>query len=332
MVPAMGAITPGCKDPLGAVWIAAADRIGLRVARREGASAPNHVARGQDDVLARSLFHELCRSLVQGHEPLAGEDPGSHDESHGDAGRGHACLRLQAALSAPWGLRWVLGPAPGDRAYYDALPPDPLSPRDDPAAVEARLALRRAQSEPWSPHLARALEATALIVRAAVQAGAGEASLFALAEPPAERHPLGFFVGVTDARCGDCGWCFRGGRGKPVERCRHAAGARVDPAWPACERFERPAEIDCLSCGACCREAYGAVVLSPRDPMARAHPDLVERDGATRLVRREGDRCAALEVGDDYRCRIYPDRPRTCRDFERAGEHCLTARRRVGLS
>ena len=54
---------------------------------------------------------------------------------------------------------------------------------------------------------------------------------------------------------------------------------------------------------------------------------------------RAGDRCAALAGGalvdgayTAYHCTIYPDRPRTCRDFTLGSEHCLTARRRVGLS
>jgi Fe-S-cluster containining protein len=49
-------------------------------------------------------------------------------------------------------------------------------------------------------------------------------------------------------------------------------------------------------------------------------------------IRREGDRCAALEGDGRYQCAIYEDRPKTCRDFTLGSEHCLTARRRVGLS
>jgi hypothetical protein len=41
----------------------------------------------------------------------------------------------------------------------------------------------------------------------------------------------------------------------------------------------------------------------------------------------------ALERADgSYRCRIYAERPRACAEFEIAGDACLTARRRVGLS
>ena len=59
-------------------------------------------------------------------------------------------------------------------------------------------------------------------------------------------------------------------------------------------------------------------------------------------MRCDGDRCAALCGGEPdaakpervtrYYCAIYDDRPRTCRDFTLGSAHCLTARRRVGLS
>ncbi|HTM20170.1 MAG TPA: hypothetical protein VL172_06680, partial [Kofleriaceae bacterium] len=51
-------------------------------------------------------------------------------------------------------------------------------------------------------------------------------------------------------------------------------------------------------------------------------------------LRRSGDRCAALtgDLATRFHCTIYADRPQTCRDFELGGDHCLTARRRVGLS
>ncbi len=55
-------------------------------------------------------------------------------------------------------------------------------------------------------------------------------------------------------------------------------------------------------------------------------------------VIRNGDRCGALDGGEPdgdrvtrYACKIYDDRPRTCREFTLGSAHCLTARRRVGL-
>jgi Fe-S-cluster containining protein len=89
----------------------------------------------------------------------------------------------------------------------------------------------------------------------------------------------------------------------------------------------------------------------------KKHPELIVVRGPYLEVRREGDRCAALRGGEwasrlsregggenanrtqkdsgttvPYSCTIYDDRPKSCRDFENGGEHCLTARRRVGLS
>ena len=346
-------ITHEYLDPLDAIWIAAAEGVGLRVERSADAFASSD-GRGRlaigtretldpDDCLAQMILHELCHSLVEGPSSLGREDWGLDNETDRDLAREHACLRVQAALTAPHGLRRVLAPTTEHRAFYDALPTDPLSPRHDPTAIAARLALARSTEPPWSPHLARALEATATVVHAA-RGSAPPRSLLALADPPPAPHPATkgqalscgpqmVTVAANGESCGTCAWRFSGGRGRAVDRCRHAGGARVDPSWPACDRFEPDEDVDCVRCGACCREAYGAVVVSARDPVVRRHPALIERDGDTLLLRREGDRCAALDRdADRYTCRIYEGRPRTCREFERRGEHCLTARRRVGLS
>ncbi|MCE9579160.1 MAG: hypothetical protein K8W52_38915 [Deltaproteobacteria bacterium] len=110
--------------------------------------------------------------------------------------------------------------------------------------------------------------------------------------------------------------------------------------------------MDCQTCGACCRSAYDAVDVGPRDPAVKAQPGyVVDRGGGKLELRRAGDRCAALAGGERipiaappdspdaprstttrYHCVIYDDRPRTCRDFTLGSGHCLTARRRVGLS
>ena len=64
--------------------------------------------------------------------------------------------------------------------------------------------------------------------------------------------------------------------------------------------------------------------------------ELVVRDGKRLALARDGERCAALDGGrgpdEPYTCRVYDERPRTCRDFTLGSAHCLTARRRVGLS
>ena len=116
----------------------------------------------------------------------------------------------------------------------------------------------------------------------------------------------------------------------------------IAPAWPGRERWE--AALDCQACGACWRAAYHAVEVRKRDPVVRRRPDDVVDRGPGLDLRRTGDRCAALDGSEviaaaggartttPYTCVIDDDRPRTCRDFALGSEHCLTARRRVGLS
>ena len=189
----------------------------------------------------------------------------------------------------------------------------------------ARLAVFRAGRDPWAPYLEKALTVTASIV-AAISGHVTERSLFSRLEPRTPRHPTGLHVHPSaPGTCGDCAW--------NRDRCLQA-NREVDPAWLACERFEE--EITCQPCGACCREAYGSLELEEEDPFVTRHPDLVTReDGRLALVRIDG-RCPPLEgdgsVRSPYWCGIYAERPQTCRDFERGGEHCLSARRRVGLS
>src|SRR5690606_42008244 len=82
----------------------------------------------------------------------------------------HACLRVQAALLEPLGLRHVFAPTTEYRAFYDALGSDPLAPvagfEDDESPLRARLAPQRSARPPWAPHLGRALEASARVIHA----------------------------------------------------------------------------------------------------------------------------------------------------------------------
>ena len=50
---------------------------------------------------------------------------------------------------------------------------------------------------------------------------------------------------APDHRCGTCAWRFEH---RNVARCRQAE-AKIDDAWPACERFEPATDLDCLTCG-----------------------------------------------------------------------------------
>jgi hypothetical protein len=233
-------------------------------------------------------------------------------------------LRLQAWLSDRFGLRAVMAPTTPYRGYYAALPADPLAAAPDDADAVARAAAARVRLEAsaWRAPLEEALAETAAAIGIAVAAPV---------------HPIGFRLGPAGETCGSCAWVYDGGRGTAVTRCRQSAppngdGARTARSHPACAHWEAP--VDCRTCGACCREAYHSVTVSMRDPVVWQEPDLIVRHGARFEIRREGTRCAALKVenSSSYGCTIYEHRPRTCREFEAGGRHCLDARRRVGLS
>lgn len=137
---------------------------------------------------------------------------------------------------------------------------------------------------------------------------------------------------MADDLCATCVWRYDGGRGPAVARCRARGGARLAGPIAACPGHE--ARLDCQACAACCRAAYGSVTVTRRDPIVKRHPELVVARPTYLEIRRAGDRCAALagpEAGP-WACTIYEDRARCCREFTEGGEHCLVARRRLGLS
>jgi Fe-S-cluster containining protein len=350
-------ITHRYVDPMSEVWLGAARTIGLRIERSAGAYATTDGAGtlvigssetlDADDSLAQMIFHELCHSLVQGEDSFAAADWGLDNIGDDDVWREHATLRLQRVLAARHGLAGFFAPTTDFRSFWDALPADPLADRGDQSVIHAIAGLRRAPTPPWAPALEDALAATASIVATASRfAGAAPgapASLAAGFAVPA-LHPTGLPAGAApDRTCGGCAWRLPPAGGKRP-RCRQA-GATIDDAWPGCERWE-PA-LDCQTCGACCREAYGAVAVGARDLVRTRRPTYVVDRGAAGAhryeLRRDGDRCAALAGGEitadgdrrtraRFSCVIYDDRPRTCRDFTLGSAHCLTARRRVGLS
>jgi hypothetical protein len=299
-----------------------------------------------DDSIAQMIFHELCHWLVQGEQASGERDWGLDNESERDVPREEACLRLQATLAGAHGLRRVLAPTTDFRAFYDALPADPLSPRWEPTTAVAISARQRAEKPPWAPHLEEALRATRVVVEQAARFAApglvdgNLGDLLSLAEPSPPPHPSGLAPSAIvrpGHTCGTCAW-RHGARG----RCRQAGGRSVKAELPGCERWEPT--LDCQECGACCRAAYDCVQVSTRDPVRKKHPELVVLRGPYLEIRREGDRCSMLGGGavatladgtrrhEPYACRIYADRPKTCRDFANGGEHCLSARRKVGLS
>ena len=332
----MRAIRSSYDDPLDTVWIETARRIGLSVARSSDANATTN-GRGTlfiaarehldpDDCLAQMIFHELCHSLVEGHDSFSKRDWGLDNATNRDEPREHACLRAQAFLSERYGLRELLAPTTDFRAFYDQLR-DPLEPAKDPSTQAARIAIRRAAMAPWHPHLNQALNATRAIATA-VAPLAERDQLWSKTKPPTLPHPVGGFTyrGPEHKQCGHCAWFANGA-------CTHVASdVAVKADWMACERWE-PA-VSCNQCGACCREGYDSVTIDRTEPMIGSHPELVVFRDTYVELKRTGSRCIALQGGPetDYACSIYAVRPRPCRELEVGGQHCLTARQRVGLS
>ncbi|MCA9582560.1 MAG: YkgJ family cysteine cluster protein [Myxococcales bacterium] len=327
------------RDPLDEVWIAAAQGMGIRVERSDGAYATFDGKGGlligegstldPDDCLAQMILHEICHSLVQGEDALGEVDWGLDNETDRDREREHACLRLQAMLLDLHGLREVLAPTTEHRAFYDGLGPVPIVPGFDRSSVLARLGWHRRHRAPWGPHLSRALESTATIVREVAPFSAADSLLGRVTTE--EPHPLGAPFGAPASRCSSCAWAKDAGRAKV---CLQFDERSVDPTWLGCARWEP--RVDCGTCGACCREAFTAVDVEASEPFAVQHPGLVTRDGQHLYVLRPGGRCVALRggiaPGDPFRCDHYDARPRSCRDFEEGSRNCLAARQKVGLS
>jgi hypothetical protein len=171
-------------DPLDAIWLTVADRIGFRVTRSAEVYASTD-GKGvmtigasstldPDDCLAQMVLHELCHSLIEGAESFGVPDFGLDNESERHVVREHACLRLQAWLTRKYGLRAVLAPTTDFRSYYDELPEDSLADEGDPATRAAKLGAARSEEAPWAPHLWEGLEATAKVFEVASELGASD--------------------------------------------------------------------------------------------------------------------------------------------------------------
>lgn len=146
----------------------------------------------------------------------------------------------------------------------------------------------------------------------------------------------------TRGSCQDCQWQYYGGPGSWKSRCRRFGGHQVDRSFPACPSYDERHTVDCLECGACCRQAFDVVEIRDGDPFLNtehAHAVVLDAEGK-RALPRPDKHCVFLgrehEDDDDtptcYRCTIYEDRPTACRDFELGSMNCLTARVRTGVT
>ena len=334
------------EDPVDLIWLRAAADLGLDVQRSTDAYAA-YDGKGTltisvaeefdpDDSLAQMIYHEICHWLVSGVRARDLPDWGLSNTSRRDLVYEYACHRLQAALAAPFGLRDFMAVTTTWRAYWDTLPANPLMDGDDPAIPIAQAGWQLARTSPFHEVLTRSLSATATIADA-VRAVAPATSLWSVTHA---RHRLGSLLADDAAlTCGTCAWAAPQGSGL---RCRqHKPPGKMAPVVRAderaCERWERTLTADdCGTCGACCHRGFDLLAVSPRDPFTRLHPELVQLQQGEHVVPRPDGRCVALD-GDGttdapWRCRHYATRPKNCQDFEVAGDACLLARRRVGLS
>lgn len=334
------------QDPVDLIWLRAAADLNLNVQRSAEAYAA-YDGKGNltisvadefdaDDSLAQMIFHEICHWLVSGINARDLPDWGLSNTSNRDLVYEYACHRLQAALSAPFGLRAFMAVTTSWRPYWDGLPENPLEDGDDPAIAIAQTGFKLAKTQPFESVLTRSLSATAAIADA-VRSVAGSTSLWSLTR---SHHRLGSFLAENETlRCGSCAWAVVGKSGM---RCRQhkPPGKTAPPVSPdeqACERWEQKLTAeDCATCGACCRQGFDMVTVSARDPFLKLYPDLVQLQNEDHIVPRPDGICVALDGNGTavtpYRCRHYATRPKNCQDFEVAGDACLLARRRVGLS
>jgi len=335
------AIRQRYDDPLDLIWLECARSLDLTIVRSDEVYASFDGERtltlstsahfDPDDSLAQLIFHELCHALVAGRRKTL-PDWGMANTDERDLLQEHACHRVQSALADRYGLRALLAVTTDHRAYWDALPIDPLGPGDDEAIPLARDAFERGTEGPWAGAITRALASTAALAAVMRKLELPADSLWRATRP---LHASGFPQGTDGLRtCGDCAWSH--GSASRL-RCRQTDRAtRIGATLTACVRFEPKLDQDaCGACGACCREGFDRVELSARDLVKKRHPELVTVDGFGPHLARPLGRCVALEPPKDgapYRCRVYAERPRACADFPIASDACLTARRRVGLS
>ena len=100
-------------------------------------------------------------------------------------------------------------------------------------------------------------------------------------------------------------------------------------------------ELDCLTCGACCRTGHDGRILVPAEDIVRwrraGRDDLVAQlqpghFGEMAFATRADGSCVHLGTSTSpHACAIYEDRGTTCRDFPRGSPQCLEFRRDAGL-
>ena len=94
--------------------------------------------------------------------------------------------------------------------------------------------------------------------------------------------------------------------------------------------MEQVDDFDCKSCGACCCFKWSWPVLRrDRSDAVNIPKEMVRTDYP--LMKTIDNRCIALDgkVGESVCCKIYNDRPNSCRQFEQGSDLCKEARKKV---
>ncbi len=163
------------RDPLELIWLATATRLGVAIRRDPGVFANTdgdgiviigNADLDPDDNMAKMFFHEVCHWIINGRDSVTLRDWGFDYGDPPDT-REHACIRLEALLAEPHGLRLFFAPTGKFREYYDQVG-DPWQMLEDnawerevQALLQAGMAL--AAEEPFGSALQSALAATAQI-------------------------------------------------------------------------------------------------------------------------------------------------------------------------
>lgn len=101
------------------------------------------------------------------------------------------------------------------------------------------------------------------------------------------------------------------------------------------------AELDCLTCGACCRTGHDGRILVPEDDLVRwrriGRDDIAAQVqpghfGMVGFATRPDGSCVHLgTAASENACTIYEERGTTCREFTKGSWQCLEFRREAGI-
>ena len=124
-----------------------------------------------------------------------------------------------------------------------------------------------------------------------------------------------------------------------AQRTKALVEAGDEPAHVVAVSSPSP-ELDCLTCGACCRSGHDGRILVPAEDLLRwkklGRLDLIAQlqpghFGEQAFATTPSGACVHLGTKEsENACQIYEDRGTTCREVERGSWQCLEFRREFG--